>query len=202
MKVLKVLLFSVILCTLLPSCVDSDYHWDNINTEGVLNIPPVPLGSFDKMFFEDMDMDIITIPGEIPSFEFEYRDTLKNVFGTNVVKDFFHPYMTNDLSLEGDLNVQIFGEKSNWKVNLEFHLLDNNYKILDDIVLKGIGDIKNGDQKISIVFPKEYGGKMENVEHLMIKIIFITPSTIELDTKDHIELSNMIIKTGGYFVDL
>lgn len=206
MKLSKILLIITIISTgMFFSCIDSEYHWDNINGEGVLNIPPVPLGSFDKMEFVDLDLDIEDLVDDPENFKFKLQlsDTLKNIFGEDAVKDFFYEDMKRDLSIEGDFDLSMDQDVSNWKVNLAFHVLDENDRSIDQVKIQGITGIKNEKgQTIKIVFPKEYGGYMQNANSLKITLEFYVPTKINISSDEYMQLSNLIIKTAGYFVDL
>lgn len=205
MKLSKILLIITIVTTgIFTSCVDSDYHWDNINGEGILNVPPVPLGSFDKMEFMNLRLDIEDLVDDPDNFKFKAQlsDTLKNIFGENAVKDFFYKDMKRDLSIEGDFDLSMEQDVSNWKVNLAFDVLNENDKIIEQVKIQGISGIKNGKQDIKIIFPKELGDYMQNANSLKITLEFYIPTRIDISADEYMQLSNLIIKTAGYFVDL
>ena len=207
MKLLKNLLIIAVLSTgIFTSCVDDDYDWDKMNTGGVLNIPPVPLGTYEKMTFDDsnLDLDEILDPELDLKLEFQYSYTLKNLFDSDVVTDFFHEYMERDLSISGDLDVAIKQDIRDWGIDLIFTALKEDNTIDRNVVIdtKDIGKITNGKQNISIVFPKSNRGKMDEARHLMVTVKFKVPRQIELTNEDYIQLSNLVIKSAGYFVDL
>lgn len=195
-------------CTLLlillalQSCIDSEYNWDNINTEGVLNIPPIPLGNYE-VTLNRLDFDVQYDKGiEIPSFTFQFDDTIKDIFSSNSVKDFFHEYMTRDLSIEGELDMNVLTE-SNISIDIQFNVLDVNNKIIKQVEIEGTDKLQPGKQNLTIIFPKEDAIYMKDSEHLLLKVRVRTPNQLfaPKDT-DYILLKDLIIKTGGYYVEL
>lgn len=203
MKALKTLLIvAIIHAGVFTSCIESEYHWDNMNTEGILNIPPVPLGSFEKISFGELAYDEGILDPEITDkLIIQYKYVLHDILGSDVMKDFFYEGMKRDVSIEGDFNL-LFDESQNpdlWKISLAFSVLDGQEEIVP-VNITGIEGITSGVKKITIALPKELYNT--DAQHLMIAIKFKVPSQINLEEGNYLQLSNLIIKTAGYVVDL
>lgn len=201
-KILYKLLVLIALIIIIPSCIEDGYHWDDLNKDGVLKIPPILLGSYEEMPFVEMDSENITVPGDFPTHIVEYRDTINNFFGRRVIKDFFHQYMERDVDVEGEIVLDLFGEDSNLSIDVDFGMLDHTGKPIEGIDLEGLKDVHNGTQKFSITFQKEKRELIRTSEHLLLIIRLTSPSEIEISEDSYIQLNNLIVKTAGYYVDL
>lgn len=201
MKIINRSLILFLILISLFSCIESEYHWDNLNRKGVIDLPPVPLGAFETIVIKDLNGHIIDIPG-IPSVTYEFKYAFRNLFGSSSIKRFFHEYVDRDISIQGELEVRILGEDSGLEIDIDFEPLNENNEIIKDVHIKGFKDVKYGTQDLFIIIPKENVAQMSKAEHLQMRITLTTPTNIELAEGDSIKLSKMIIKTAGYLVDL
>lgn len=201
MKIINASLIAILLLSSMFSCIDSDYHWDNMNKTGIIELPPVPLGAFETLVIKNLNGHEVNIPG-IDSHTYEFKYAFKNLFGESSIKNFFHDYVNRDISIEGQLDMYILGENSGMDVDIDFEPLDVQEEVVQGVHIKGFKDVKYGTQHLAIVIPKDDIAKMRKAEHLQMKITLTTPTSIKLADGDSIKLSKMIIKTAGYLVDL
>lgn len=183
------------------SCVDSKYHWDNMNKEGVLEVPPVPLGAFKALVLDDLFEESLEIK-DLPTGTYHADYTFENLFGDKSIKRFFHDYVKRDIILAGKIEMHMLGWDSELAMEVDFFALDNEKKILSDINIKGNTKVVYGVQDIDIIIPQEDVPLMRQAEHLLMRVTLDTPKNITLTEGDSLKLSNMIIKTAGYLVDL
>ncbi len=190
----------MLLCSMF-SCIDSKYHWDNLNKEGVLEVPPVPLGGFKALVLDDLFEESLEIK-DLPTGTYYADYTFENLFGDKSIKRFFHDYVERDIILAGKIEMYMLGWNSELAMEVDFFALDSEKKILEDIKIKGNTKVVYGVQDIDIIIPQEDVPLMRQSEHLLMRVKLDTPKNITLTDGDSLKLSNMIIKTAGYLVDL
>lgn len=197
--VISIAMLSVLLVT--PSCIDSKYHWDNLNKEGVVDIPPVPLGAFKPIVIGDFFEEPLVIK-DLPSATYVDKYNFENLFGDKSIKRFFHDYVERDIIIAGKFEMKMLGWDSGMTMDIDFYALDANKEVLENIDIQGNMRIEYGTQNLIIKIPREDVPKMRQAEHLQMKITFYTPINITIVEGDYLQLSEMIIKTAGYLVDL
>lgn len=197
--IISIAMLSVLLTTF--SCVDSKYHWDNLNKEGVVDIPPVPLGAFKPIVIGDFFKEPLVIK-DLPIGKYKGDYVFENLFGDKSIKRFFHDYVERDIILAGKLEMYMLGWDSDLTLDVDFFALDENKKTLSDINIKGNMKVEFGTQQLNIIIPKEDVPLMRQAQHLQMTLTLETPRNITIVEGDYIKLSEMIIKASGYLIDL
>lgn len=205
MKKLNISLIVLLVLSSMFSCIDSEYHWDNLNKKGVVDLPPVPLGAFKAITIKDLHPEQIEIPA-LPAGEYDLKYSFNNLFGSSSIKRFFHGYVERDILLQGKLELFMLGKDSGIEFDIDFEPLNEENQVIKEVKIEGLKSIRYGARDLTIKIPQDQIHYMneKNAKHLQmrLKFKFITPSTIELTRADSIKLSNMMIKTAGYLVDL
>lgn len=188
-----------LLALVLISCVDKDYDWDNLDTSGIISIPPIPLGKIDTIFIHGLPQG--QIPGiAIPNGSIALSDTIRSLFDESVVKKFFYDGNQNvEIVSKIDLDLEIKG------INVDIYtsIIDDNRKRINEIVIPKQTLTTKKDQTFSIKIASQYMKYMKNAMDLQLTIVLsASDATIWLGEDDYIYLRETIIKTGGFYYEL
>ena len=203
---LKSLLTVATFVLLLQSCVNRDYDFDNMDTSGVFNIPPIMLGSIE---IELLDLPIGELPERLPdgfpplpALSYVLSYTLYDLFGEEVVDNFFFP---------GARRVEIEAREVNVRLPLSGATIDILFNVLDSegVPLLGVTippqRLTTGrNQRLRITLDERYMRYMHNAQSLEFVLALSSPpgATLEIDGTSYLELNNVIIRTGGIRFDL
>lgn len=190
---------------LFQACTDKDYDLDDIDKNGVIPIPPVPLGSFDTIRVEGLE-ELPEIP---PIFlpqapqEVAYKYVLNDLFNGSFVKNFFYEG-AKDIQLLGLIDVMILTENSGLATAIQFKVLDEDYNEIPQIKIADQNDFIYGkNQPLKIVLESQYFKyfRENNATHLELNIV-LRANSIAITEKDYIFLKELVLKTGGLHVEL
>lgn len=201
---ISLLSFSIIASLLtFQSCTDNDYDWDDIDKNGVLPVPPIPIGSLDTIWINTLveipTLPPIELPGEGATVCYSY--TIDNMFGEDAIDKIFYEG-AKDVTIQGLADIVILKPTSKLRIGIKFEVLDEQRKVIDAIKIPDQNEFIYGkDQPISILFGAEYMKYFENAAHLKLNIV-LKANTIAIGEKDHILLKQLIAKTGGIHVEL
>lgn len=188
----------------LQSCVDKDYDWDDMNKEAQIPLPPVFVGSYDKIVIMDLDdfqeIPPIELPGVGVSHAYGY--VFEDLFTEDAIDNFF--YEGNHVTLSGLIDIQVLGSNSNLSVGIIFKVLDEDMNEIEEIVIPNEANLKYGkDQAIKIEIASEYMKyfKSRSAKHLKANLV-IKANSIQLTKADYIEFKNIVMRSKGLQVEL
>ncbi|NDV94035.1 hypothetical protein D0T84_03765 [Dysgonomonas sp. 521] len=182
------------------SCVDKDYDWDNLDKDGVISIPPVPLGNIDTIYIKGLPQGDNPWNIPIPDGSIVKSDTIKGLFDGDAVKNFFFEGAGNvEISSKIDLDLEIKGVT----IEIYLNIIDSDGKRNTDVVIPNQSLTTTKNQQFSIKIGSEYMSYMQNARDLLLTIaIRADNATIWLGEDDYIYLREAIIKTGGFHYEL
>jgi hypothetical protein len=199
MKTFSRVAITVLAIMSIQACVDKDYDLDNLNNEAVFHVPPVPVGTVDTAWFKSNIVEVPVPPGM--SFSFALRYVMGNLFTSDVIEKFFFEG-AGDVSLDGKIDIVISSLNQDVRITTLMSILDENEEPIEDIT------IENGLLTNSIGQPFKLGIKGEHARYMAgasgVEIIFLFEniSSISLDRNDYLLIKDLVLKTGGMFIDL
>lgn len=197
---IKYLIYTAVFVFVMQACVDKEYNWDNIDKNGVISIPPVPLGSIDTIYIHGLPQGETPWGIPIPDFSITRSDTIKGLFEGNAVKNFFFEGAnTVEISAKIDIDLEIKGVN----IDIYFDIInyDNTRNINVKIPKQTLTTIN--DQVLSIKVDSEYMRYMEGAKDLLLTIVLSSEDgTVWLGENDYIYIRDTIIKTGGFHYEL
>jgi len=181
------------------SCVDNDFDWDDINKNGVFEIPPVPIGDIDTIWMNVLPP--VTIPPlgiEIPQgFETEARkEVVEGLFTKDILDKFFNEKAKKDVKLESVADINILGENSGLEVKVKVEVVDANGDVIPQVVIPTQTLYYGTEQDFDIVFPVESFKYMKNARDLNL-IFVIKANSIRITDNDYAYIKNIVLKSGG-----
>ena len=208
-RLFKCLFLIAIPLFVMQSCVDKDYDWDELDTSGVINIPPFFMG-FDTIFIEGLP-SLPEIPGggiSTPNIEVR-TDTIHNIFGEDAVKNFFFEG-AGDVALEAnmDFRLKYWNSSTSFDVDVYVTIINNdgnaNSKVKIQPLNFSIG-AKVGNEEVKtepfvIKIESQYAQYMSEAEHMELTIV-IKATSIWFANDDFIFIKDAVFKTGGYRYD-
>lgn len=196
-RFLSVILF---LSLLLFSCIDKDYDWDNLDKTGVLNIPPVMFGNIDTMYLDGLSEGIIPGGIPIPDWSIAKSDTIIGLFDGDAIKDFFFDGAGDvGISAKADIDVDVEG------VSIDIYCFPVDYdgNIIEEVKINKQTLTTGKDIDFSITITSDDMKYMENAKDLGLTIVIrAKDASIWIGKNDYIFIRNVIIKTGGYHIEL
>lgn len=182
------------------SCVNSEYNWDNLDKTGVLNIPPVMFGNIDTIYLEGLSEAIIPEGIPVPDAAITKSDTIKGLFDGDVIEDFFFDGAGNiEISAKADIDVATTG------VTIDIYCFPVDYqgKYIEEVKIDKQTLTTGKDINFSITIASEDMKYMENAKDLGLIIVLQSKNAyIWIGEDDYIFIKNVIVKTGGYHIDL
>lgn len=202
----KAIQCTIMLClTLLlaQSCVDKSYDWDDMDTSGVFNIPPVMLGDIDKIYLGGLSTTSILPEGlPVTGFKRVLTDTITGIFDGDVMQDFFFEG-ADTVKIEAKADVVIKEVPGDTRIILYFNAIDYENNRIQEVVIPQQELRAETDQAVNIKIAPKYMKYMEEAKSLELTIAIIADSgTIQIGAEDYIFLKSVIVKTGGYHLDL
>jgi hypothetical protein len=202
---LKSLLTVATFVLLLQSCVNTDYDFDNIDTAAVFKIPPIMLGSIEMKLADLDELPIGVMPPniELPNLSVVVSETLYDIFGEEVVENFFFDG-AGAFAIEArevNLNLPLSGAR----IDLFFNVLDSEGNSLPGVNIPRRHLIAGQQgQRLLIEIDEQSMRYMNNAQSLEIVLAISSPAgaTLEIDGASSLELNNVIIRTGGIRFDL
>lgn len=196
-KFMFMIIFSVIIT---QSCVDKDYDWDNIDKNGVLNIPPVMFGNIDTIFIEGLPGGLLPEGVPIPDFSIVKSDTIRGIFDDSTVKNFFFDGAgAVEISAKADLDLEISG----LTIDLYFKVINYDNQAITDVKIAKQTLDTSKDQSLSIKIEPEYMKYMENAKDLELTIVISSKNgSAWIGEDDYLFIKSAIVKTGGYHFEL
>lgn len=198
-------LYKIILCALmftliLQSCVDKDYDWDNLDTGGIISIPPIPLGKIDTIFIHGLPQGYIPDGIPIPNGSIARSDTIRGLFDESAIKKFFYEgNETVEILSKVDLDLEISGVT----IDIYISIIDGNKKRINEIVIPKQSLTTKINQEFNVKIDSQYMKYMQNAMDLQLTIVLSSANaTIWLGPDDYIYLRGTIIKTGGFYYEL
>ena len=201
---LKSLLTVATFVLLLQSCVNTDYDFDNMDTSGVFNIPPIMLGSIEIELFDLPEGILPELPPEftLPGLSYVLSETLYDLFGEEVVDNFFFPGAGTVEIAARQVNVRL--PVAGATIDLFFNVLDSEGEPLLDVNIPHQRlTMGQQNQSLSITLNERYMRYMHNAQSLELVMALSSPpgATLEIDGTSYLELNNVIIRTGGIRFD-
>lgn len=184
------------------SCVDKSYDWDDMDTTGVVNIPPVMLGNIDVFYLDKLATGIL--PDGIPVYDHKIvlSDTIAGLFDGDAIQDFFFDG-AGTVKIEAKADVVIKEIPTNGRIMLYFNVINNEKKRIQEIVIPEQELRKGNDQTLTIEIASQYMRYMGDANSLELTIVILTnDGRIQIHSDDYIFLKSVIVKTGGYHIDL
>lgn len=182
------------------SCVNREYNWDNLDKTGVLNIPPVMFGNIDTIYLEGLSEAIIPEGIPVPDAAISKSDTIKGLFDGDVIEDFFFDGAGNiEISAKADIDVAITG------VTIDIYCFPVDYqgKYIEEVKIDKQTLTTGKDINFSIAIASEDMKYMENAKDLGLIIVLQSKNAyVWIGEDDYIFIKNVIVKTGGYHIDL
>lgn len=198
--VIKYFILLLIALNILPSCVDKDYDWDNIDKNGIIKIPPVPFGSIDTIFLDGLPRWDESWGIPLPDGSIGVKYVIDDIFSGNAVKNFFYDgASTVEISSKVDIDLDIEG------VTLEFrfNVIDQEGNKIENVVIPSQILSTGKDQLFSIKIDPQYMRYMQNANDLELVIILRTDDAlIWIGEDDYIYLKEAIVITGGFHYEL
>ncbi|MDU1891609.1 MAG: hypothetical protein E6767_13055 [Dysgonomonas sp.] len=185
---------------LLSSCVDKEYDWNNIDKNGIIKIPPIPLGNIDTIYLEGLPRWDESWGIPLPDGAIGLRYTIDNIFSGNAVKNFFFEGAnTVEISSKIDIDLETIG------VTLEIRLnvIDQSGNKIGQVVIPSQILTTGKDLAFSIKIETQYMPYMENAKDLELVIILQTNNALLwIGKDDYLFLKDAIVKTGGFHYEL
>lgn len=200
MKQLTRFIIITVFSFLLLSCIEKEYDWDNMDKTGVLNIPPVMFGNIDTIYLDGLSEAIIPGGIPIPDASIAKRDTIKGLFDGDAIKDFFFEGAGDvGISAKADIDVAITG------VSIDIYCFPVDYEgnIIEEVKIKKQTLSTGKDIDFSITVSSDDMKYMEKAQDLGLVIVLSSEdASVWIGEYDYIFIKNVIVKTGGYHIDL
>ncbi|MBK5721260.1 hypothetical protein JGH11_10295 [Dysgonomonas sp. Marseille-P4677] len=196
----KFMLCALLLMWALQSCVDKDYDWDKLDTEGIISIPPIPLGKIDTIFLHGLPQGEKPWGIPIPNGSIVRSDTIRGLFNESVIKKFFYDGgETVEILSKIDMNIDIKGVT----IDIYMSIIDNNRKRIEEVVIPKQSLTTKINQELNIKIAPQYMKYMQAATDLQLTIVLRSDNaTIWIGEDDYIYLRETIIKTGGFYYEL
>ena len=199
---LKSLLIVAIFVFLSPSCVNSDYDFDNIDTSGVFNIPPLMLGNLDPIELAELAPPSIIPPGiNLPPIRVVYSYTLEGIFSGDAVERLFFDGAGNvSISAVVDVSLPLAGSV----IDLHFFVTDEEGSRLTSVVIPHQRLVIANNQDLSIKIGSDYMKYMSGANGLEMVLVISNAggsSSDLINVASRLHLRNVIVRTGGIKFD-
>lgn len=200
MKQLFLFIIISISSLLVLSCVNKEYDWDNLDKTGVLRIPPVMFGNIDTIYLNGLSEGIIPGGIPIPDGAIAKSDAITGLFDGDAIRDFFFEGAGDiEISAKANINVDIVG------VFIDIYCFPVDYQgnIIEEVIINKQTLTTGKDINFSITIASEDMKYMENAKDLGLTIVLRSKNAyLWIGEDDYIHIKNVIVKTGGYQIDL
>lgn len=213
-KVLRKPLFLLLFVAGAVACVDNDYDWDDVNKDGIFNIPPVPFGNLDSIWLAAMPGNRPPIPPiENIDFRVTKSKTEEGLFDEELAKKFFFEG-AEAVSLEGNIEISVPKLSDEMTLTIESKILDHNGDVLSDVEIQNqFFELKEDKSEnlfeFKLTIPKEGIPYMNTARDIQFSFIFdlrgnITEGDLaELDSNSNfIYINQLVFKSGGVHISL
>ena len=201
---LKSLLTVATFVLLLQSCVNRDYDFDNMDTTMVVRIPPIMLGSIERIELANLDeLPIGILPPNIdaPPLSVVKSYTLYDLFDEGVVDNFFFDGAGAAEIEAKSVNVRL--PLSGATIDLFFNVLDDEGEPLSGVNIPHQRLSVGQNQNLRVGIDAQSMRFMSNAKSLkMVMLIAGSEGATLIDGNSYLELHNVIIRTGGIRFDL
>jgi hypothetical protein len=181
----------------MQACVDKDYDLSELDTEVMLHIPPVPVGTLDTAWFTSLST--VTIPDLSEAVAREY--VVDSLFTEEIISKFFFDGATT-ISLTGNMDISIADLSPETGITIQIHALDENNEVINAIRIEEKEMKNKTQQKFLLKIEGEYMSHMEHARGIKITFIFNDLGDFDLGQDDYLLLNNLVLKTGGMKTEL
>ena len=188
---------------LLQSCVNRDYDWDNMDTSGVFNIPPVMLGNIETIRLAELPIGILPPNHNIilPPYALIRSYVFENFFEGDVVDSFFFEG-AGTVEIAGTANLALLVHGA--FINLYFNILDGKGEPIPGISIPPQHLVSGGqNQPLSIRIEEQFMPRMTYAQDLEIVLVIAYPGgALTLLPESYLQLNEVIVRTGGIRFEL
>ncbi|WP_029902247.1 hypothetical protein [Prevotella sp. 10(H)] len=201
MKLLRSFILLVLILLLpMQACVEKEYNWSELDTSGIISIPPIPLGSMDTLYIEGLPQGDESWGIPIPDGSVIIRYTMYNLFDPNAIKKFFYEGNHDvEISAKIDFMIAVKGIY----LDMYFNILDENQNKIKEIIIPSQRVTLGESQSFTVKIAPEYMKYMTDSSDLRIYFVLSSKdATVWISDKDYIYIWDAIIKTGGFYYEL
>ena len=198
---LKSLLTVATFVLLLQSCVNKAYDFDNIDTSGVFNIPPIMLGNIERIELVNLPIGVLPPDIQIPNLSMVVSETLYDIFGEEVVENFFFDGAGAFAIEAREVNLHL--PLSGARIDLFFNVLDSEGSSLPGVNITS-QHLMAGQQgqRLLIEINEQSMRSMNNAQSLEMVLAISSPAGATVIPGDsYLELNSVIVRTGGIRFD-
>lgn len=200
MRHLKIKILTILIIILaVQSCVDKEYDWNNLDTNGVIYIPPIPLGSLDTIHLHGLPLGELPSGIPIPDFSIVKGYEISGLFEGNAVKNFFFEGANAvEISFKIDVDLEIKGIV----IDVYLDVMNQDDQKNTQVIIPKQRLVIGKKQQLTVRIGPEYMKYMENAKDLRYTFAIIgKDATIWIGENDYIYMGEAIIKTGGFHYD-
>ncbi|MDR1415366.1 MAG: hypothetical protein LBI96_06105 [Odoribacteraceae bacterium] len=185
-------------CLVAQACVDENYDLDDLNTEAVFYLPPIPVGSVDTAWLME-NLTKIEIPDDPGTFALEY--VIQDIFTEDIIGKFFFEG-AGDISLEGKLDLAVAALDNDAGIVMKLNILDSQDNIIGSVAVDDGDALNTIGQDFAMHISGDYLRHMTEARGVRIVFVFTGCSDVNLAQTDYLVLRDLVLKTGGMFLDL
>ena len=185
---------------LLSSCINSDYDYDNIDTTAEFRIPPIMLGSIERIKLAELPAGNLPPDLELPDLSIVKSYILDDLFGEEMIDRFFFEGATVEIEAR---SVNVGLPLSDATIDLFFNVLDIDGEPLSGINIPQQRLSIGQNQNLLIKLDAQSMPFMSDAQGLeMILVISGPAGATVIDSDSYLELNDVIVRTSGIRFEL